>query len=178
MVLEVLNVEKLRRDEVSDEDIRRLNEISAHPEVRRWCPMYRDNPDMETRMKKGTEMFDQRCSVEDNDNYLLLAKLDGKMVGYSQGHRFSMPYENHVGDIEVIVHPEYQRRGIGYKLLKAGVKLVTDKGFERLVSHVLAENKAQRRLLEKGGFQLEGIRRKATNMHGKLKDEALYALLL
>jgi len=43
---------------------------------------------------------------------------------------------------------------------------------------VLVENKASRRLLEKAGFQLEGIRRKAINMHDELKDEALYALLL
>jgi len=178
MALEILDVEKMRREEVSNEDMRRLNEIAAHPEIRKWCPMYRDNPDMETRMKRSVEMFDQRCSVKDDNNFLLLARLDGEMVGYAQGHRFSMPYEDHVGDIEVIVHPEYQRRGIGYELLKAGVNLMRDKGFKRLEWNVLADNEANRKLLEKGGFQLEGIKRKAVNMHGELKDEALYALLL
>lgn len=176
MELEILDVEKTRRGEVSDEDIRRIAEIASHPEILKWCPMYRDNPDIETRVKRLTEYFDR--TPKDVNKFLLLAKLNGKIVGYSQGHRFSMPYESHVGDIEVIVHPKYQRRGIGYELLKVGIKLAREKGLKRLVSHTLADDKADRRLLEKGGFQLEGIRRKAVNMHGKLKDEALYALLL
>ena len=178
MKLEILDVEKARREEISDEDILRICEIAAHPETLKYCPMYRDNPDFETRVKRSYGMFDERCFVEDNDNFLLLARLDGMIVGYSQGHRYELPYEKHVGDIEVIVHPQHKQRGIGYELLKAGIKLVREKGFKRLVSHVLAENKAQRRSLEKGGFQLEGIKRKAINMHGELKDEALCALLL
>lgn len=113
MALEILNVEKMRREEVSEEDMRRLMEIAAHPEIRKWCAHYWDNPDMETRMKHTVEMFDNRCGVEDKNNFLLLAQLDGKIVGYSQGSRFKLPHENHVGHIEVIVHPEYQRRGIG-----------------------------------------------------------------
>ena len=43
---------------------------------------------------------------------------------------------------------------------------------------MLEEDKASRRLLEKGDFQLEGIRRRNINMYDQLKDEALYAILL
>jgi len=41
-------------------------------------------------------------------------------------------------------------------------------------------NRAQgkRRTAEKAGFELEETRRKATNVHGKIEDEALYALVL
>jgi len=180
MTLEILDVEKIERREVGDEDIRRIAEIAVHPEVLKWCPVYRDNPDLETRVERLSELFDQIAKDADflENRFLLLAKLDGKIVGYSQGHRFSMPHENHVGDIEVIVHPEYQRKGVGYELLKNGIKLAREKGFKRLVSNPLADNKATRRTLERGGFQLEGIRRKAINMHGQLKDEASNALLL
>ncbi len=180
MVLEILEVEKLKREEVSDEDILRIAEIAAHPETRRYCPMYRDNPDPETRVKRISEMFDQRCSAKwkHKNNFLLLAKIVGKITGYASVQRLNMPYEDHAGSIEVTVHPEYKRRGIGSKLLQVGVESARNKGFKRLVWNVLADDKARRRLLDRSRFQLEGIRRKAINMHGKLKDEALYALLL
>jgi ribosomal protein S18 acetylase RimI-like enzyme len=176
--LEILDVEKIRREEISDEDIRRICEIAAHPETLKYCPRYWDNPNFETRVKRSYEMFDERYSIEDKDNLLLIARLYGKVVGYASVYRYEMQQEKHAGAIEVTVHPEQKGKGIGLELLKTGVELAKSKGFKRLEWNVLADNEANRRLLEKGGFQPEGIRRKAINMHGELKDEALYALLL
>gem|GEM_PF-5958098 len=48
----------------------------------------------------------------------------------------------------------------------------------RLEADTLASNVAMRRLLEKVGFRLEGIRAKRYRRDRELHDEALYALLL
>lgn len=150
-------------------------EIVTHPATLKYCPMYWDAPSFETCVKRSSERLDK--SLWNNNNFSLIAKLDGKVVGYTSVSRYDMRHENHAGVIEVTVHPEHKRKG-GLKLLKTGVKLAKDRGFKRLEWNVLADNEANRKLLEKGGFQLEGIKRKAINMHSELKDEALYALLL
>ena len=77
-----------------------------------------------------------------------------------------------------MVHPDYQCKGIGTKLLETGIELAKEKGLKRLEADTLSSNKAMRRIAEKAGFRLEGIRKKDVNMHGRLMDSALYALLL
>ena len=47
----------------------------------------------------------------------------------------------------------------------------------RIHAEVYARNTASRRVLEKNGFQLEGIRRKAVYKDGVLIDDCVYALL-
>ena len=173
MALEILEQGKQK---ISEEDIRTTCEIVTHPETLKYCPMYWDAPSFETCVKRHSEMLDKR--LWNGDNFSLIAKLDGKVVGYASVHRYEMLHENHAGAIEVNVHPEQRRKGIGLKLLRTGVKLARDRGYKRLEWNVLVENKANRRLLEKGGFQFEGTKRKSVRMHGQLKDEALYALLL
>ncbi len=98
-------------------------------------------------------------------------------MGFLGIHRFIEP-KIHLGDVGIMVHPDLQRKCIGTKLLKTGVMLARERGFLRLTADTLAENKAMKRIAEKMGFQLEGIRKKNINMYGQLKDEALYALLL
>jgi len=173
MALEILEQGK---EKISVEDIRAMCEIVTHPETLKYCPMNWDAPSFETYVKRSSEMLDKR--LWNNDNFSLIAKFDGKVVGYASVYRYKMLHENHAGAIEVHVHPKHRRKGIGLKLLQTGVKLAKERGYKRLEWNVLADNEANRKLLEKGGFQLEGIKRKAVNMHGELKDEALYALLL
>ena len=176
LVLEILDVSQII---LSIEDIRRVAEMEIHPEVRRW-DMYAEterapSQDLQASIKGFKEFFEK--ARKDENQLCLLAKLDGNVVGWLGIHRLDKP-KRHVGDVGITIHPDYQRRGIGTELLKAGISLARKRGFKRLEIVTLAENKAMRRAAEKAGFHLEGIRRKAVNMQGKLRDEALYAILL
>ena len=57
-------------------------------------------------------------------------------------------------------------------------KLAKSEGFSRLEVDTLVKNKAMRRVAEKAGFILEGVRKMRFNMNGRYEDEALLALLL
>ncbi|MGD8506898.1 MAG: GNAT family protein [Candidatus Bathyarchaeota archaeon] len=171
--LEIIDAEKIL---VSDGDIRRVAEIMINPEIMKLDVDYRHHSDnLETMFQRLRDFF-ERVSAEENQ-LCLLAKSDGKLVGFLGIHRFSEP-KSHVGDVGIMVHPDHQQKGIGTKLLKAGIKLARERDFKRLEADTLAENRAMRRTAEKAGFQLEGIRRSEIDMYGQLKDEALYALLL
>lgn len=176
LALGILEQGKVKREEVSDEDIRAICEIVTHPETLKYCPMYYDAPSFETCVKRSTEMLDK--DVWNDNNFCLMAKLDGKVVGYASVSRCDAQYENHAGAIEVHVHPDQRRKGIGLSLLQTGVRLAKERGYKRLEWNVLVENEANRKLLEKGGFQFEGIKGKSVKMHDELRDEALYAMLL
>ena len=173
MTIEIFDAEKFS---LSDEDIRRVAEMEIHPEIRKWDTDYiHHSDDLETNIR-GFRKFFERVP-KDKNQLCLLAKLDGKIVGFLGIHRFSEP-KGHVGNVGIMVHPHHQLKGIGTKLLKAGIKLARDKGFKRLEADTLATNKAMRRTAEKAGLQLEGIRTKDINMHGQLQDSAVYAILL
>lgn len=173
MTLEILNAEKIS---VTDEEVREVAELMIHPEIRKTDIDYRHHSkDLETMFQRLKDFF--RRLPNDENQLCLLAKTDGKVVGFLGIHRFSEP-KAHVGDVGIMVYPDHQHKGIGTKLLKAGIKLAREKGFKRLEADTLATNRAMRRTAEKAGFQLEGIRKKNLNMRGKLEDEALYALLL
>ena len=172
-LLKIVNVEEVA---VSDEDVRSVAEMMLHPKVLRWDSEYRSLGSNIEELSKGLGEFLRQTS-KDESQFCLLAKMDGKTVGFLGIHRFggSKP---HVGDVGIIVHPDYQRRGIGTRLLRAGIELASRKRFKRLEADTLGENKCMRKTAEKAGFQLEGIRRQAIEMRGELKDEALYAIML
>lgn len=77
---------------------------------------------------------------------------------------------------------------MGYKYWGKGiateaVKLVANTIFsewphlERLQARVLVENVGSQRVLEKAGFQREGILRKYMTLKGKIRDLMMFSLL-
>lgn len=72
----------------------------------------------------------------------------------------------------------YWGRGLGTAIARTYVAEVF-KAFpvERVYAQVYADNTPSRRLLEKLGFRLEGILRKAIRKDGELKDDCMYAVL-
>jgi RimJ/RimL family protein N-acetyltransferase len=173
MTLEIVDAEKIS---MSDEDVRKVAELNTHPKIKASDTYYRHHSsDLVTMFQRFKDFFQK--VPKDKNQLCLLAKLDGNVVGFLGIHRFNEP-KTHMGDVGIMVHPDHQCKGIGTKLLKTGIVLARERGLLRLTADTLTENKAMRRIAEKAGFQLEGIRKKNINMYGQLKDEALYALLL
>ena len=59
------------------------------------------------------------------------------------------------------VHPEYQGKGIGTKLLKESLKYAKKKGFKRAEAEMAIENKGSWKMALKNGFKIEGKKEKA-----------------
>jgi len=152
-------------------------EMHLHPEIRKWNKYHQRyiRGDAGKSLQAFRRFFDRL--PKDRNQLFLLAKLDGKVVGFLGIHRFEEP-RGHVGDVGIEVHPDHQGKGIGTKLLRAGIKLARRRGFKRLEVDTLATNIAMRKSAERAGFKLEGMRRKYTRMRGRLLDTSLYAILL
>lgn len=106
--------------------------------------------------------------------HTLVADLDGRAIGYirlKQGEGKG----SHVGEISIVaVHPDFQRRGIGTRLMKAILDMADNSmGLKRLRLTVHADNHIAVHLYESLGFEIEGRERKAV-----FKDEKYVDLLI
>ncbi len=160
---------------LTDADIRALAEIEEHPEVGKW-----DIPAFGGDIGKATAAFKKSLGHPGMNDEFLVAKLEGRVVGFIGIHRFKGEIGEmlHIGEIGIAIHPSNQRMGIGTQLLKACINLAKIRDFKRLEADSLAHNTAMRRLLEKTGFELEGVRKKRIRRDGKYFDKACYAMLI
>lgn len=90
-----------------------------------------------------------------DNGYYIVAKLDGKIVGYS-GFRFVLD-EGHITTLAV--HPDYRGRGIGTSLVSKLIESAKNKNIKRLFLEVRESNKVAQKIYKKLGFKVIDRRR-------------------
>lgn len=84
----------------------------------------------------------------------------------------------HKGEVGYWVAPKYWNRGIASRVVEAICRYGFDTlGFARIEGRVFVGNEASARVLEKNGFQLEGILRKNVKKDGQFFDGKIYSRL-
>lgn len=78
-----------------------------------------------------------------------------------------------VAEVSVYVHPEYQRRGVGGRLLEELIRRSEEAGFWTLQSSIFPENTASIHLHLKHGFRQVGTREKIAKLRGVWRDTVL-----
>jgi ribosomal protein S18 acetylase RimI-like enzyme len=86
-----------------------------------------------------------------------VAIVEGKVAGYI-GYNNPLPIKSHqhVLMIDMGVHPAFQRKGIGSKLLTFMEKWAKEQGIKKLSLRVLATNPGAIALYQANGFKEEG----------------------
>jgi len=100
------------------------------------------------------------------DATLLVAEVDGEIVGRLSLARDPHPSSAHVGDFGITVAARHRRRGIATALLAAAHEWARDAGIRKLELHVFPNNEAAIGLYEKLGYVREGYR----TAHYRLPD--------
>jgi putative acetyltransferase len=105
----------------------------------------------------------------------IVAILDDRLVGVASMIRYK-GRRDHVGDIGVSVHDDFQGRGIGSALLGALVD-TADKwlNLRRLELAVYVDNEPAIRLYKRFGFVIEGTRRAVAFRDGAFVDDYVMA---
>lgn len=86
--------------------------------------------------------------------------------------------QSYVAELGYWLAPEYWGQGIMTEAVKSFVRYAfADLNLLRLWTRVFEFNRGSRRVLEKNGFQLEGIQRQHVYRNGKFVDDYLYGLL-
>ncbi len=102
----------------------------------------------------------------EGDSVVLVAETAGEMLGY--GYFQFVLDEGYVGNIAV--RPEHRRRGIGLALTEAMADEARALGLAFLTLEVRESNLAARRLYERCGYRLAGLRK---NYYEKPTENAI-----
>jgi putative acetyltransferase len=126
-----------------------------------------------------TEMWRKRIAEGVADDYLLVAEVDGKVVGNLGLHVVSRsPRRRHAGGLGMSVHDDWQRRGVGTALLTAAIDIADNWiNYRRLELTVYTDNAAALALYRKFGFVIEGTHRDYAFRDGHYVDAYAMARL-
>ena len=102
----------------------------------------------------------------------------GRIVGWCDIRRETIPVYAHIGHLGMGVLPEYRGRGLGERLMRAALDAARAAAFERIELSVFARNTRAAALYRKMGFVNEGTRVRGKKLDGEYDDVHMMALLL
>ena len=167
----IMNAKQVR---LASEDITSIVEIEHHAQVQAWLYDHVHH-DLAREHREYRAFFRKLPTNRQAD--ILVAKRKGQVVGFLGLWRRG-DFMEHVATIGVSVHPGWWGRGVATRLIEAAIELARERGLERLEIETLAENAPMRRVAEKLGFTLEGLRKNRIRKDGSYHDEVTYAMFL
>ncbi len=110
---------------------------------------------------------------------LIVYELDGYVAGYAclSEFRAKEGYKD-TCELSVYMDPQYQRRGIGHKLMSSVIEVGKEKGFHVIISCITSDNEVSIRMHEKYGFELCGHLKETGFKFGRYLDCLFYQLFL
>ncbi len=124
--------------------------------------------------REWRELFDE--SIANGPHLLLVAELDGAVVGYVQTQRFRpKPAYGRSVEVSIYVAPDLLGRGVGNALFgELFARLPGEGAFHRAFSIIALPNEASITLHERFGFVYRGTLTEAGYKFGQYLDVAYY----
>ena len=96
-------------------------------------------------------------NVEAGRTITVLAEANGAIGGYASLHYNEVLWTRHVGELRVIVGPEYRRRGLGRRLTDDVFAIARDVGLRKMTAQMTPDQKGARATFERLGFRPEAL---------------------
>lgn len=117
------------------------------------------------------------ASGEDETAYVRAIKIDGQIAGCIAAFFETDIYRKNA-EIAYWIAREYRLRGIMTQVIRRlAATLFTEFDIHRIWARPFADNIGSRRVLEKAGFEYEGLLKESVYKNGEYIDSVLYALV-
>jgi RimJ/RimL family protein N-acetyltransferase len=110
------------------------------------------------------------------DAAVIVAELDGEIVGRLSLARDAHPASGHVADLGLMVDGRHRRQGVGRALMEAASRWARENGVTKVELHVFPWNEPAIALYESLGYEREGYRKNHYVRDGAFADAVLMAL--
>jgi len=120
---------------------------------------------------RSLESVRELLAKSGENDHILVAVIDGEVVGTIGLHMSPRPRIRHRGEIGMMVRDDWQGKGVGTALMRAIIDLA-DKwlNLTRIELTVFTDNEPAIALYRKFGFQIEGTLRKFAFRDGEYVD--------
>jgi acetyltransferase len=104
------------------------------------------------------EMLTRLCNIDYEREIAIVAEIkEGQKKRLAGIGRLIIDPDYETGEFAVIVHDDYQAKGLGFKLCDLLIGIAQEKGLERFFGFVLTNNKKMLNLCRKLGFTIENM---------------------
>lgn len=97
------------------------------------------------------------ASIEKNQAVTVLAEADGQFIGYGSLSYNQLRWTRHMGEIRLLVSPNYRGLGLGKLLVNEVFGLAQELGLSKLVAHMASDQKGAIQVFEHLGFKPEAL---------------------
>ncbi|MBR6917708.1 MAG: GNAT family N-acetyltransferase [Clostridia bacterium] len=154
---------------VSEDEAERFFEMLCRLDEETDYMMY--EPGERRKTSNGAERLRSNIREAGKGDFLLVAEDAGVIAGFIWAQRGKPERVRHSAYIVAGVLASYRGRGIGSEFFRLLDDWARDAGIIRLELTVESSNTAAKRLYEKCGFAVEGVRRASMKVGGDFVDE-------
>lgn len=109
--------------------------------------------------------------IERGRTVTVLGERDDELLAYASLLLRETFWGRHMGEIRVLVRPDYRGLGLGFQLASDVFAIARDAGIEQMIARMTAEQKRTRARLERLGFKKDAIFRGfVRDSEGKPRD--------
>ena len=114
--------------------------------------------------------------IEPDRETAMVAVADRRIVGTAILERQRSGWSQHVGEIRIVGHPDYRRRGLGHVLAQTIFELAQKAGLEKLFAQMVADQMGPIRVFKRLGFCTEAtLNDQVKDRHGRKHDLLILA---
>jgi [ribosomal protein S5]-alanine N-acetyltransferase len=169
-----LETPRLRLRPYRAEDVEAMFALYSDPRVMRYWsfPPWTEAAQARTYLDRALAGMDSGeifpWAIAERDSDILIGALT----------LFSLHVEQLRAEVGYSLSPDHQGRGLAAEALRCGLACAIDSlGLVRIEADIDPRNEPSARLLERLGFQREGLLRKRWRVNGEVCDTAFYGLL-
>ena len=106
------------------------------------------------------DVVERRMRQDDRHQFYRLVAVDrDRIVADATIYRQVHSWQRHLGEMRVIIHPDYQGNGLGMNLIRELYEIGNRTGLDVIYSNIIEEQKGALRILEKLGFRKEVVKK-------------------
>jgi len=87
----------------------------------------------------------------------VLAEADGKLIGHGTLYLSELTWTRHLGEIQLLISPEYRGGGLGSLLANEVFALAQESGLQKLIARMAADQKGALQVFERLGLKAEAL---------------------